>query len=348
MSNSLTLEERLQLLIRLGNHLQGTDEFLDALIHRTSFHNGWFTKENQQRALQAIARQFLDEQALRKWIDSYHWREPNHPLNVGIVMAGNIPLVGFHDLLCTFVSGHRAQVKLSDRDPFVLPYFIQLLGRWDERAGSYFSVVERLKQYDAVIATGSNNTARYFEAYFGKVPHIIRRNRHGVAVLTGEETPDELHALGKDVFRYFGLGCRNVSKLYVPRDYNFDPLLESLHTYNQIINHPKYKNNFDYNYALLVLNKEPFKSNGCVMLLEHPDIQSRISQLHYSYYDRIASVDQELSERQDQIQLVVSSSRQLEHPVISFGQAQEPGLPDYADGVDTLEFLLKQGEVGMR
>lgn len=341
MQQVLPLEVRIQLLIRLGQHLSTTDELLDAHIHRTSFHNGWFTKENQKQALEAIRTRFLEETALRNWVNTYNWKEPSSPQTVGIVMAGNIPLVGFHDLLCVFISGHRAVIKLSERDPYVIPYLLQLICKWEARATAYFQFVERLKDYDAVIATGSNNTARYFEAYFSKVPHIIRRNRHGVAVLNGQESADELHALGKDVFRYFGLGCRNVAKLYVPKGYEFDPLLEALHRYNQIINHPKYKNNFDYNYSLLVLNKEPFLVNGCIMLLERPEIQSRIAQLHYSYYKDASSLGAELQAQRDAIQLVVSQNGLPDVPTRAFGAAQEPSLQDYADGVDTLQFLLK-------
>ncbi|MBC6993911.1 acyl-CoA reductase [Neolewinella lacunae] len=343
----MTLDERLRTLTQLGQHLlANNDEYLAALQQRTEFHNGWFTQDNQRSAVQAIASAFLDEAALRRWLADYPAvaDAPTEPrFTVGLVLAGNIPLVGFHDLLCVYVAGHRSQIKLSSKDEYVLPYLLQLLARYDARAADYFEIVPMLKGFDAVIATGSDNSARYFEAYFGKYPHIIRKNRNAVAVLSGQESEAELRALGDDVFQYFGLGCRNVAKLYVPQDYDFQPLLEVFHEWKHLQNHSKWKNNFDYNYALTTLNKESFHLTGPLMLLEYPAITSRIATLHFTRYADLDGLAAELLERREEIQLVVAQPGllQTELPTFPFGAAQRPGLGDYADGVDTLGFLLE-------
>ena len=337
----MNLSERIDLLEKLGNHLSQKDEFLEALMHRTFHNNQWFTIENQQLAIDAIVQQFLQKDKLLSWCKNYPVKEVPTLKKVGLIMAGNIPLVGFHDLLTTFVAGHQAIIKLSDKDKFIIPYLIQLLGKLDERALAFFEVVERLKNFDAVIATGSNNSARYFEAYFGKYPNIIRKNRNGIAVLKGNETKEEIRALGSDVFRFFGLGCRNVSKIYVPQDFSFDTLLGVWHENKSIILNHKYKNNFDYNYALLMINKEPFLANGCLILKEDKAIPSRIASLHYEYYSNEAELSRELVTQNDQIQCVIANSPLPEISTINFGEAQIPALADYADGVDTLQFLVE-------
>jgi len=239
-----------------------------------------------------------------------------------------------------FAAGHRAQIKLSDKDQYLLPYLLQLLAKFDERAGSYFEIVPNLRDFEAVIATGSNNSSRYFEAYFSKVPNIIRKNRNAIAVLTGDESAEELQRLGEDVFQYFGLGCRNVSKIYVPRQYDFNTLLEALYEYRGIILHTKYKNNFDYNYALYILNKTTHLANGCIILTESQSLQSRIAGLHYEYYDNLAQMDAEIEARAEEIQCVVAQDNLLSARTLPFGKAQQPELWDYADGVDTMQFLL--------
>lgn len=337
--DTLNLKERLALLTELGQRLRGEDEYLDALMQRTQFNNPWFTLDNQKAAVRLIAEDFLERGRLEEWLGRYALPAEQIPRTVGIVMAGNIPLVGFHDWLCVFTAGHRSQVKLSEKDQYLFPYLIELLGRMDERSRSYTDIVPRLSGFDAVIATGSNNSARYFEAYFDRYPNIIRKNRHGVAVLSGKESPEELLALGKDIFQYFGLGCRNVAKLYLPKDYDFDPLLEALHEYREIVLNTKYKNNFDYNYALFMLNRRPFKANGCVLLLEEESLSSRIACLHYEHYDSLADVEQQLQARQAEIQCVIAQPGLLSVGTFGLGQAQSPALWDYADGIDTLEFL---------
>ena len=272
---------------------------------------------------------------------------------VGLVLAGNIPLVGFHDILCVFVSGHQSVIKLSDKDPFLLPMLLDFLKEIDDRTTAYFSTTtERLGGFDAVIATGSNNSARYFEAYFGKYPHIIRKNRNAVGILRGTETAEELRLLGNDIFQYFGLGCRNVSKLYLPKGYNFTLLLETLHERNEIVMHDKYKNNFDYNFTLLILNKIKYESNGCLLMREAEEIASPISMVYYEFYDDLTDLTKTLQAKKEEIQLVVTSfarrdaiNRVSTMPIenlktFNFGEAQKPSLSDYADGVDTLQFLI--------
>lgn len=344
----MTLEDRIQTLVQLGNHLRNQDdEFLEALQKRTAFNNSWFTLANQQSSTLAIANEFLAEDKIRNWLQHYlaYFEVKNatkgfQRQKIGLVLAGNIPLVGFHDILSVYISGHQSQIKLSSKDAFVLPYLLKLIGQFDERATSYFEIVDKLNGFDAVIATGSNNSARYFESYFGKVPHIIRRNRNGIAVLNGHETKEELLALGNDIFQYFGLGCRNVAKLYLPKDYDFQPLLETLHQWNQLQNHSKYKNNFDYHFALLTLNKEPFLHNGAIILREDKALLSHIAGLFYEFYDSEAELEKELIERSDEIQLVVARPEVLRIATKYFGEAQQPKLSDYADGVDTMAFLL--------
>jgi hypothetical protein len=352
----MTLQARLATLHQLAAHLTGPeDEFLTALQKRTEFNNAWFTIENQQASLKAIAEEFLAEDKLAAWLAGYGIAPvaggglvpPPGPdgagrRTVGLVLAGNIPLVGFHDILCVYVAGHKAQIKLSSKDEYVLPYLLKLLAKFDQGAAQYFEVVDQMAGYDAVIATGSNNSARYFETYFRNVPHIIRKNRNAVAVLSGEEGEEHLRALGDDIFRYFGLGCRNVSKLYVPEDYDLDPLLHVLHEWKTLQNHTKWKNNFDYNYALTTLNKESFHLSGPLMVLENAAIPSRIGTLHFEKYTDKSALAAKLEGQQEEIQLVATNPGFLETslPTFAFGEAQRPGLGDYADGVDTLAFLV--------
>lgn len=335
----MNLSERINALAQLGEHLLQKDEYLEAVMHRTHYNNAWLTIENQQRAVQAIAEQFLQKEKLEEWVAAYGLPATISPKTVGLVMAGNIPLVGFHDLLCVFVAGHQAKIKLSEKDRFLLPYLLKLLAGIDSRTEAYFEITERLQDFDAVIATGSNNSARYFELYFGKVPNIIRKNRNAVAVLDGTESGDDFKALGKDIFRYFGLGCRNVSKLYLPVGFDFQLLLEKLHDYKEIVMHHKYKNNFDYNLAMLMMNRTVYWNNGCVILTEHESIASRIALVHYEYYSDKESLTEKLMAKKEEIQCIVTNQQLAGFETVAFGKAQEPTLDDYADGIDTMVFL---------
>lgn len=340
----MTLQQRIDLLAELGHFLRsGGDEDLDLAIQQSYFENKWFTEENTRLALLAIANEFLNQAKLEAWAAKYPISESDFSQKtIGLIMAGNLPLVGFQDWLCVFVSGHRAKVKLSDKDKQLLPLLVKKMGSWAHESWAYTEFVgenDPLKGFDAVIATGSNNTARYFEQYFSKYPHIIRHNRNAVAVITGLETPEELYALGKDIFSYFGLGCRNVSKLYVPHGYHFDALLEALHEYREIIHHDKYKNNFDYNFTLFIMNGLPHKNNGCLLLKEDASLQARIASVHYEYYDDLLDLDALLADKINDIQCVVGNVKLRDYSTLPFGKSQEPTLNDYPDGVDVMQFL---------
>ena len=340
----MTLSERIEALSILGKQLLEPSDERETVIHRTAHNNAWFTIDNQKKAIQEIATHFLNKELLENWVKNYDYLEPNQanpqPKTVGLIMAGNIPLVGFHDVLCVFMSGNKAQIKISDKDPYLLPYLFKILKDIDPRTVDFLQITEGfLKGFDAVIATGSNNSARYFEAYFGKYPHIIRKNRNAVAILRGAETAEDLALLGLDVFTYFGLGCRNVSKIYVPKGYNFTSLLEAFHEFREIVQHDKYKNNFDYNFTLLILNKIEHEANGCILMRESADIASPIAVVYYEYYDDLTDLKINLWERRDDIQLIVAKEKVEGLPSFYFGEAQKPSLSDYADGVDTMQFL---------
>jgi Acyl-CoA reductase (LuxC) len=368
----MQLKERIELLTRLGNYLhQPKDERLETVIRKANHGNGWFSAENIESALQAIANSFLQKKDLEEWASAYiDLKETNTaPKTVALILAGNIPLVGFHDVLAVFVVGHKAKIKLSEKDNQLLPHLVSIMREMDARVSDYFEFVEGLmKGFDAVIATGSNNSARYFETYFAKYPNIIRKNRNAVAVLTGNESAQELQALGNDVTLYYGLGCRNVSKIYIHKGYNFHPLLEAIHEYREIVLNDKYKNNFDYQFTLIILNKIPHQANGCILMTENTAIASPIATLYYEYYDRLTDLHTLLLEKHDEIQCIVSSSLVVgrnadsstndqperasesgraepkttnEIPSFQFGEAQKPRLTDYADGVDTMAFLSK-------
>ena len=310
-----------------------------AAVEYAGYKNKWFTEENSWRALEAIKDRFLNKEALENWMSNYAVDQAVAKKTVGLILAGNIPLVGFHDLLCVFISGHRAMVKFSDKDQVLTTFLLdELVRQFPEYKGD-FKIVDRLKDFDAVISTGSNNSARYFESYFGKYPHIIRRNRNAVAVLDGSETEEELRKLGDDVFDYYGLGCRNVSKIYVPQNYDLNKLLEVLHERNSIILHSKYKNNFDYNIALFMLNRDLYLNNGSLILKEDKRLASRIACLHYEYYEDISQLQSLLNEQSEQIQCISTKVSNLGTATVDLGKTQSPGLMDYADEVDTMQFL---------
>lgn len=301
-------------------------------------HNGWFTQKNILYALGQWS-EALTEKNLKLWLSNYAL-EKNNPKTVALIMAGNIPLVGFHDLVAVVITGNQALVKLSSNDKLLLPLLAQYLFHIEP---SFKSKVvfsdERLSNFDAVIATGSNNTARYFEYYFGKKPNIIRKNRNSVAIITGNESERELKALGEDVFRYYGLGCRSVSKLFVPKDYNFDAFFNAIYNYQDIIDQAKYANNYDYNKAVYLMSEFKLLDNGFLMLKEDESYSSPIATLCYEKYDSLLSLKKRLKKDANQIQCIVGSSLNLNE--IPFGETQKPSLWDYADGVDTVEFLLK-------
>ncbi len=332
----MKLAERIKALVELGTYLMSEDAGWTTAKEKAYGVNNWFVPEFIDLSVQNIATQFLAENGLQATAKKYAVPEnTEHPKKVGLVMAGNIPLVGFHDLLCTFLAGHYAYIKPSSKDEILIKHLVQHLMTTSPEAAPYFMLTERLNGCDAYIATGSNNSSRYFDYYFGKYPHIIRRNRTSVAILTGEETSGELEKLADDVHQYFGLGCRNVTKLYVPEGYDFVPLLEAFKKYAYFENHNKFKNNFDHNLAMHIINNRYYMTNGSsVLLVEEPSPFSAIAQLHYQYYNDVKTVEKALEEN-DSVQCIVGKN------LTPFGEAQCPQLHNYADGKDTLQFLLQ-------
>jgi hypothetical protein len=329
----MNLQQRIDLLSRLGEYIQSDNNEWQEAQEKASRENGWFIPGFIELSVSNIAMAFLQKEALTKWADNYKLPTINHePKTVGIVMAGNIPLVGFHDMLCVFITGHRAHIKASSKDEVLIKHLVNVMTSWNEEINNLIIFSEMLKGCDAYIATGSNNSAGYFEYYFSKYPHIIRRNRTSVAVLTGHETNEDLEKLADDVYLYFGLGCRNVTKLYVPEEYDFIPLLNNFRKYNYLADHHKYKNNYDYNLAIHLLNKKIYMSNESLLLVEEASVFSPISQLNYEFYTDLDSLAGTLKQDKN-LQCVVGKN------FIPFGEAQKPSLYDYADGVDTMEFL---------
>jgi hypothetical protein len=333
----MNLQERIEILIRAGEILCGKDkdtaEQWSATLETAYRKNNWFTPIFLEKATEQIYNLYLQRESLKKVAAHYFLDNPASVKTVGIVMAGNIPLVGFHDFLCVFLSGHRQRCKLSSKDDVLFSTLIRLLGSKFPELKEYVSITERLNDCDAYIATGSDNSARYFEYYFGRYPSIIRKNRTSVAVLTGEETEEELTLLADDLLMYFGLGCRNVTQIHVPKGYDFKPLLESMKKYSWCFDHNKYRNNYDYQLAIYIMNSMPYMTNDCVVLVENESPFSPVGSLHYSYYDDLNERIENLKKNQS-IQAIVGSGG------IAFGKAQSPALMDYADGVDTMAFLL--------
>lgn len=329
----MNLQYRIDLLARLGKYISSDSPEWLAAKERAARENAWFTDEFIQTATKAIARQYLQADLLQKWADKYELpQEQKASRSVGIVMAGNIPLVGFHDWLCCFVAGHKAIIKLSSKDAVLLPHLLNKMTEWESGIAEFAQISDFLKGCEAYIATGSNNSAGYFDYYFGRFPHIIRRNRSSVAILTGEESLEELNALAIDVHLYFGLGCRNVTQLIVPENYDFVPLLDAFRTYSYLADHHKFKNNYDYNLALHLLNKKFYMTNGTILLVEDDSIFSPVSQLHYRYAKDPREFLPELKAN-EQVQAVLGAG------ALPFGSSQQPALTDYADGVDSMAFL---------
>ncbi len=312
------------------------DDFLN-LIHLSESHNGWYTPEQVYFSIQSWAKA-LTEENLNKWLSNYDFTYVE-PKKIALILAGNIPLVGFHDFISVLVSGHNTLVKTSSDDQYLLPFLAKyIIAIQPELAHRIEFVSGKLENFDAVIATGSNNTARYFDYYFKDKPSIIRKNRNSIAVLNGNESKEQLIALGEDIFRYFGLGCRNVSKLFVPKGYSFDAFFEAIFEYQDVIHYEKYANNYDYNKAVFLMSNFKLLDNGFLTLKEDESFGSPISSVFYEFYDTIESVKEKISSQADAIQCIVSSN--LVPNSIPFGQTQRPELWDYADNIDTISFSL--------
>jgi hypothetical protein len=333
----LTAEKLIIAFHKLSQFLADPDHDFKELIASARNSNAWFTEQEVYRSLKALS-QMLNEDDLKIWFEDI--KITTVPKRVGLILAGNIPLVGFHDVLSVLATGNIALIKLSSSDDKLLPGVLRQLCAIEPTLEDQIVYVERLKNFDAVIATGSNNTSRYFEYYFGKVPNIIRKNRTSVAVLTGTEVEEDIAALGHDLFDYFGLGCRNVSKIYLPEDYDVKNFFEPLEQYNDIINHFKYNNNYDYNKSIYLVNSAKHFDNGFLLLKEDTGFSSPLAVLYFERYGKIEEVEAALTGNQDNLQCVVSKAHlQIETAVLDFGKSQHPRLWDYADNVNTIQFL---------
>ena len=337
------IKKKIGHLVALGEVLRSGED-IEAVISRTAAINPWFTPEFTRMAIDAIIDAMLDEHKLTDWLSHYDISATDPDQVVGIIMAGNIPLVGFHDFLCCYVLGYPIRIKLSGKDEILFPFVYQKLCDIDPTLGQRSAVVDRLEGYDAVIATGSNNSFRYFEYYFRDHPRLLRKNRNSIAILTGRETDAELDALADDIFMYFGFGCRNVSKLYVPQDYDITILFPHFEKYKWMFSHSKFMNNYDYNRTLLLLNRTTHLANEIVMIQENNSIASPVSMLYYERYDDLNMLKQLYVKNAEQIQCVVGKGEVAESidykGIVGFGGSQQPALSDYADGVDTVSFLL--------
>ncbi len=339
----MTIQQRISALSKWGSALQALIDDLPEnpenplfkAIVQAQNKNAWFVKSNSINALKEICN-LLESNSLNKLLKAYIELEKEvvAPKVIGIVMAGNIPLVGFHDLLCVLVSGHKAKVRLSSDDSVLIPAITEILLEMYPEFKNQVEFVSQLSGMDAVIATGSNNTARYFDYYFGKYPSLIRKNRNSVAVLNGNESDQELTQLGHDIFDYFGLGCRNVSKLYVPEGYSFNQFFGALEVFSPIMEHNKFMNNYDYHRALFLLDGIPFLTNNFLIVRENEAYATPVSVLHYEYYSSLNDLELKLASDKELIQCRVGVNG------LPFGSAQQPNILDYADGVDTMQWLL--------
>ena len=345
----IVFKDRLSSFIELGNVLRNLEQapplqndsksvtIIKEVIPTLKHHNGWFIEKEVHKALSAWGN-LLTEKNINEWLQPYSIATKT-PKTVGLIMAGNIPLVGLHDLLCVLICGHRALIKLSSNDAILLPLLCDVLIEIEPSFANYITFTDsKLENFDAAIATGSNNSARYFQHYFDAYPNIIRSNRNSVALLTGNESEEDLKALGSDIFDYFGLGCRSVSKLYVPENYNFDLFFNAIYSFSSIIDYSKYANNYDYNKAVYLMSEFKLLDNGFLILKEDKQLCSPLATVFYEFYTDTNSVKKSIESNQNAIQCVVSQDQELSS--ITFGQAQSPKLNDYADQEDTVRFLL--------
>lgn len=332
----LALEERVKAFVHLGKWFGSQNEAeFDALCQMAANQNNWFTKDSIRKSFQAWADS-LSAEKINHWVQPYTFKSSGK--KVGLVLAGNIPLVGLHDVLSVIISGNIACIKYSSQDTILMKTVLNALVNIEPKIKSQIQEVERLNDADAVIATGSDNSARYFKHYFGNHPHVIRQNRVSVGIINGEENIEDFQALGEDIFTYFSLGCRNVAKVFIPKGFELPKLIGSMDKFSPALDHHKYRNNYDYNKSIYLVNREPHLDSGFFMMRESKDLVSPISVLFYETYESEAELSLKLSAEQDKIQCIVSKEGWYEGS-LPFGSAQCPELWDYADGVDTLEFL---------
>lgn len=335
----MSVQSRIENLVKLGVALQDRSEEYDKVSRQAKGNNGWFTHENIDKAITNICASYLDRQHLETWVSKYALVDNKDPKTVALITAGNIPLVGIHDMISIYISGHQVAIKPSSKDKPLTEYVIGLLKKIDPKAP--IEVISTLDQYDAVITTSTNSNATTFEYYFRHVPNIIRRNRNSIALFYGNETEQDFIALAPDIFDYFGLGCRNVSAMLFPTGFDIESLMRTIDEHVGVIDHNKYINNYDYNNAIFILNKEEFLINKSMLLRKHESLASRIATIHFQYYDTMDDVIKIVNENKEKIQCIVSQHEIKGVDTFRFGQAQSPALWDYADGVDTLDFLQK-------
>jgi hypothetical protein len=335
--SALTQEKVINAFNKLGALLTNPTDILGNAFYSAESTNAWFTAENIKKSILSFA-EMLNEADLAIWFKSVEF-SPS-PKKVGLILAGNIPLVGLHDVLSVLATGNIALIKLSSADDKLIKAVISELLKIEPDFEDKIEYVERLKDFDAVIATGSNNSSRYFDYYFSKVPNIIRKNRNSVAVLDGSESFDDIQNLGTDIFDYFGLGCRNVSKIYFPKGYDIANLYEGIESFQPIINHFKYNNNYDYNKSIYLVNAAKHFDNGFLLLKEDESLTSPLAVLFYEEYDNLQEVEDKLKDKSENIQCIITKSS-LNTNTFGFGQSQHPKLWDYADNVNTIEFLNK-------
>jgi hypothetical protein len=331
----MDVHQRIKALARMGKEmLEPAGNWQDA-VAMAARHNPWFTPDNIRKSIQAIANNYLAKEKLEQWIARYDLSKFDQHKLIGVVTAGNIPLVGIHDVLAILVSGNICQLKLSDKDNILMEFFLERIMAIEPRFKNFIQIKHKLEKFDGIICTGSNNTARYFEHYFGKYKHIIRRNRNSVAILSGDENEEDLVALGSDVFTHFGMGCRNVSKIFVPKDFDLLKLKPAWDIpYGDVMLHHKYKHNLDYQRTVYLMNQIPMLDIDFINIVENPALTSPIACLYYERYNEPDDVDARLKQDSLNIQCVTGKGH------LPFGTSQEPELWDYADGVDTMDFIL--------
>lgn len=334
----MNLEQRIAAFTQLGKSIRHlSEEEFEGLAFRVENNNNWFTPSQTRFALNGISA-LLEESVLREWLDSYTVPPTIQPKSIGLLMAGNIPAVGFHDFMCVLLSGHQVHAKLSSSDRILIPWISRQLVAIEPLFSARIFFEDMLKGKDAYIATGSDNSSRYFEYYFGKFPHIIRKNRSSVAVLDGSENGEDLRQLAHDIFQYFGLGCRNVSKLFIKDKDQLQDFLKEIEGFHFLLSHHKYLNNYDYNKAIYLVNGEAHLDNGFLLIKQSGQLVSPISVLFYETYSETDELTKKLRNDSSKIQCIVSKEGSFPGSV-PFGHAQKPNPGDYADGIDTLAFL---------
>lgn len=342
----MNLLDRIETFVELGKRLSqeskpNLDSYLNNTIESAHNHNAWFTPENIRHAIDSIVKFWLQDNILRSWVSKYPetYFNPKSTKTIGVIMAGNIPFVGFHDMLCVLITGNRFLGKFSSKDGDLMKCISKMICEINPEFNAYINITEEnIHGFDAIIATGSNNSSKYFEYYFKSYPSIIRKHRNSIAILTGNETNEDLQRLGDDILTYFGLGCRNVSKIFIPMDFNFERFFDAIKSWQKLAMNNKYANNYDYHKAIFQMNRVDYLDNGFLTVRSEESIGSPVSVLHYQTYKNLDEIKSHLISHQDEIQCIVAKERFVENS-ITFGSSQQPAIDDYADGIDTIKFI---------